>query len=339
MRPQPLRDALLTGWPSSSAQSPKIPPTSIAKCEKDAGGFQKVPCRSRQLPSNPEMRSSQLIASLPATTNHEQRQVHHNVPLTYDAIPNNELSSGNWEDKIESANNCCSTLPSLSPHSRATFIPKNNSMPGASECAIESSNSDSEMDEGEDDSSEEGENDSGDDNDWSGQNNNLEGLVLEALQGDLAFAAQLIPVLHKYFYSESAKGVTQKVSPWRYGVTKCSPGTGPSSEQTSSPSVQNRESTSSRKRHRASMIQNHEPTRDKDDEDDHSEDDGNRQPKGSNGPLQIDGVLELPRLACPFHKWNPEKYGIQHEAVGSSQKTDYYRSCAGPGFKSIQRLK
>lgn len=177
------------------------------------------------------------------------------------------------------------------------------------------------------------------DNDWSGQNNDVEGLVLEALQGDLPFAAQLIPVLHKYFYLESAKGVTQKVSPWRYGITKRSPGTAQSSAQASSSSGHNRESTNPRKRHRSFVIQNNEPIGDQDDEDDHSEGDGNRRPKGANGPLQIDGAFELPRLACPFNKWNPQKYGIKHEAVGSSQKTDYYRACAGPGFKSIQRLK
>jgi len=219
------------------------------------------------------------------------------------------------------------------------LIPKNISLPGASDCAVESSNSDSEMDEGEDDSIEEGEYDSGDDNDWSGQNNNLEGLVLGALQGDRQFAAQLIPILHKYFYPEPAKGVTQKVSPWRYDVIKGSPGTGPSSEQTSASSGHNRESTSSRKRQRPLMIQSNEPTGSQDDENDHSEGDGNRRPKGANEPLQIDGVLELLRLACPFNKWKPNKYGIQHEVVDSSQKTDYYRSCAGPGFKSIQRLK
>jgi hypothetical protein len=248
------------------------------------------------------------------------------------------LSSNNHGGKIESTNDGCATLPSFSPHGRATFVPKNTSVLGASECAIESSNSESEIDDREDESSEEGDHGSGDDNEWSGQNNNLEGLVLEALQGELQFAAQLIPVLHKYFYSDSAKGVTQKVSPWRYGVTKCSPGPGPSSEQTSSSSGRNRESTSSRKRPRASMIQSHEKTGHQDD-DDHSEDDGNRRPKGGNGPLQMDGVLEVPRLACPFNKWKPEKYGIQHEAVESTQKTDFYRPCAGPGFKSIQRVK
>ncbi|KAK0613942.1 hypothetical protein B0T14DRAFT_386515, partial [Immersiella caudata] len=43
-------------------------------------------------------------------------------------------------------------------------------------------------------------------------------------------------------------------------------------------------------------------------------------------------------LACPFHKCDSTKYGIQHGNSGSGKK-HRYRACTGPGFKSIQRLK
>jgi hypothetical protein len=245
-------------------------------------------------------------------------------------------------DTIESTIDCdsiCVPRPSSSIHGRARLLQQNISILGVSESAVESSNSGSEMDEAEDDSSEDGEDDTSDDDDWSGQNNNLEGVVLEALQGDRQFAALLIPVLQKHFHAESARGVTQKVSPWQQGMTKCT-GSGPSSEPASSPTGRNGGSTNnSRKRQRGSMTLNNEPTRDQDDEDEFSEGDGNRRPKGANGLPPQDGVEELPRLACPFNKWNPAKYGIQHEGGESPQKTDHYRTCEGPGFKSIQRLK
>jgi hypothetical protein len=61
-------------------------------------------------------------------------------------------------------------------------------------------------------------------------------------------------------------------------------------------------------------------------EDDDDYGDGNREQalEGSDGNVHK-GTLELPRPACPFYKLEP--------------KTMDYHACAGPGFKSIQRLK
>lgn len=157
----------------------------------------------------------------------------------------------------------------------------------------------------------------------------------------MAFAAQLIPILHQYLYLEPAQGVAQKVSPWRNGVTKCNPGNGTAREHTSSSTGNNGDSTSaanSRKRQRSLAVPNYHPVGNQEDEE-KSEDDGNDGPSEVVGFPPADGVPELPRLACHFHKRNPQKYGIQHESVDNAQKTDYYRACAGPGFKSIQRLK
>lgn len=173
---------------------------------------------------------------------------------------------------------------------------------------------------------------------WSGVEINLEGVVLEALQGDLQLAAQLIPVLHTYFASESARGITQKIRPWLYGVNKFVQSTGPEREQTSRSADRNGESIGENRKRQRTVLSHGRGETDKDDEDENSEDEVNQRPKGANGPLQADDGFQLPRLACPFHKRDPEKYGIRHGAE-TSQKTDYYRACEGPGFKSIQRLK
>jgi len=88
MRPQPSRVVPCLCL-SSSAQSSKTPSASIAKHEKDARGFQKVPCGGRHLHSRFEIHSSQVMKSpLSATTGNEQRQVHYDSPLTWDVTSN-----------------------------------------------------------------------------------------------------------------------------------------------------------------------------------------------------------------------------------------------------------
>ncbi len=76
------------------------------------------------------------------------------------------------------------------------------------------------------------------------------------------------------------------------------------------------------------------------DEDNSGEDDedDNRDPHGISGDPETGSRTPLLRLACPYHKKNPAKYCIQHGTDDNSKKTDY-RSCEGPGFKNIQRLK
>lgn len=52
-------------------------------------------------------------------------------------------------------------------------------------------------------------------------------------------------------------------------------------------------------------------------------------PKGSSS----EGKIGRPLLACPFHKNDPLKYRANHESGID------FRSCAGPGFQTISRLK
>ncbi|KAH0545448.1 hypothetical protein FGG08_000449 [Glutinoglossum americanum] len=52
-----------------------------------------------------------------------------------------------------------------------------------------------------------------------------------------------------------------------------------------------------------------------------------------NPPLRDTGTDAL-KLACPFHKRNPQKYGIDH-LTGSAT----YRACSGPGWDTVARMK
>jgi hypothetical protein len=109
---------------------------------------------------------------------------------------------------------------------------------------------DSEMGEDEDFESEDGD----EENDWSGQNDNLESVVLEVLGNNLPLAAYLIPILHKALYTEFQMSITKKVGPWQCGITKCVVGAGtPGSKQSSSSHGATNNSTHShRKRQRFS---------------------------------------------------------------------------------------
>jgi hypothetical protein len=203
----------------------------------------------------------------------------------------------------------------------------------------EVSESDIGDDENEDDDEEE---EDDDENDWSGQDDNLEARLVEALRHDLPLAAYLIPHLYRVLRSEVSAKITGTVGPWCHDVTKCAPDKGTSSGKTPSSSraanTSNVSNSDARKRSRGldSMSHDHEP--DDEDEDDEDEDDDKRDPKRSKNHRDSGGPAPNPRLACPFYKFDPSKYGVQHEAVENGKKTDY-RVCAGPGFKSITRLK
>jgi hypothetical protein len=200
----------------------------------------------------------------------------------------------------------------------------------------------SESDIGDDENEEDCEEDEEDENDWSGQDDNLEARLVEALGHDLPLAAYLIPHLYKVLRSEVSAKITRTVGPWCHDLTKCAPERGTSSGKTPSSNAaantSNVPNSDPRKRSRGldSMSHDHEP--DDEDEDDEDEDDDKRDPKRTKNHRDSGGPAPNPRLACPFFKLDPLKYGVQHETVENGKKTDY-RVCAGPGFKSITRLK
>ncbi len=171
-----------------------------------------------------------------------------------------------------------------------------------------------------------------DDNEWSGQNGNLESLVIAAVDGDLALAAHLIPLLHRDF----SLALKSKVESWQctaaHGNEDASSGGGSGGRTSYSETSPDHSPDMSRKRRRIDSggrgrrgISGWDG-----DEEDEDEDAKDPSPPAS-GDLQR-------MLACPFHKRDAVKYGIQHGNSGGGKK-HRYRACTGPGFKSIQRLK
>lgn len=176
-------------------------------------------------------------------------------------------------------------------------------------------------------------------NDWSGQDANLEAIILDALQGDLVLAAQLIPMLHNSLYTELALNITQKVGPWRRGITKCSPGSGTTpTDQRSFTNTRSSDTISNgRKRQRRSEFNNQNRKINEDDDEEEEDEDEKREPVAPGDAS--DGINPLPRLACLFNKHNPMKYGVQYGNTADTTNNTEYRICAGPGFNGITRLK
>lgn len=165
--------------------------------------------------------------------------------------------------------------------------------------------------------------------DRGSENDSFDMAIVAAAEGDIGLAISLIPFLYK----SMRKSVQEKVDSWQIepadpvdggdglNASTCSPG--------SIHGNRGRKQTSgaARKRRRHSESDNDQG----DDDDD----------KGGNGDASLLGLPQEAQdllLACPFHKFDPMKYGIQHLTPVSSRK-DTYRACAGPGFKTIQRLK
>lgn len=201
----------------------------------------------------------------------------------------------------------------------------------------------SESDVGDDENEEDGEEDEEEDeNDWSGQDDDLEARLVGALGHDLPLAAYLIPYVYKVFRSEVSAKITRTVGPWCHDVTKCAPDRGTNSGKAPSSNTaantSNVSNNDARKRSRGLDSLGHDHDPDDEDEDEDDEDDDKRDPKRSKNYPDTGGPAPNPRLACPFFKLDPVKYSVQHETIENGRKTDY-RVCAGPGFRSITRLK
>ncbi|KAK3315542.1 hypothetical protein B0H66DRAFT_536408 [Apodospora peruviana] len=174
--------------------------------------------------------------------------------------------------------------------------------------------------------------DNDDDNEWSGQNGNLESMIIAAVDGDLSLAAFLVPLLHNDFQL----ALKSKVDSWQcttaHGSADGSPGGKPSKTDAS----QGQDSGNSRKRRRRSSSDG--GGREASGGGDGDEGDEDEDNTGDLGQSPPDGADPTPTLACPFHKRDPVKYGIQ-SGNSAGTKKHKYRGCIGPGYKSIQRLK
>lgn len=172
-----------------------------------------------------------------------------------------------------------------------------------------------------------------DDNDWSGENGNLESLVISAVGLDYSLAAHLIPLIHRDFNM----ALKSKVERWR-----CATSHGGEASGEGNPSSANASPTqasgNSRKRRRANSngdVREDSAGWNEDEDDDQREQDN----FGNMGPPSTPvSPRDSPLLACPFHKKDPIKYNM-HRDVATGGKKHKYRPCTGPGFKSIQRLK
>ena len=206
----------------------------------------------------------------------------------------------------------------------------------ASENAMECLTSDSEAEDDEDD--EDDDDEGGEDNDWSGQDSNLEAVILKAVGDDLALAAHLIPIVHRSLRSEFVINATEKLSSWRYGVIKSAHGSGAAGEQTSACYTTDATNNPRKRQRRQGSSKSQSTKVDDFDEEEEDDDDNPQDSKGLGDDTGTEGQQPLPRLACLFHKRDPGKYSIQHGDVEVPRKAEY-RACEGPGFKSIQRLK
>ncbi|GAB1312695.1 POZ-, AT hook-, and zinc finger-containing protein 1 [Madurella fahalii] len=176
-----------------------------------------------------------------------------------------------------------------------------------------------------------------DDNEWSGQDGNIESLVFSAVGSDYSLAAFLIPLLHRDFNL----ALKSKVEKWRR-TTAARDGSDGSAEVKPSPTETSsgQDKSSSRKRRRTNSDGDNNEGKDGWDEgEDEGRGDGDGDGGGKMGPPAGPAGDPDMMLACPFHKLDPVKYGV-NGGSGSAKRSKYtYRPCAGPGFKSIQRLK
>lgn len=174
------------------------------------------------------------------------------------------------------------------------------------------------------DASEDGDNDDGEADQQcaecgaAGDVDMFETNVLQIVGYDFALAASLIPILHIMAHQDHMSAITR--------------GAGEADRKNAGTSAEGGQSSSSggsgRKRSADKSGQDQD-TRNHNDED---EEDGNK-----DHDLKRTRRQKSPRLACPFHKWMPEKYNMYYEADQSG--TPKFRTCHGPGFDNISRLK
>ncbi|KAK9423213.1 hypothetical protein SUNI508_04507 [Seiridium unicorne] len=231
------------------------------------------------------------------------------------------------------------STPTLAYSDQQLFLPAARHLLNHSTCERPDVESDSDNDSDDGESS---------NDDWSGQEDEIEPIVLSAVGNDLELAAYLIPILHQQMSAETSRSVNRKVGIWQsammtsYGGQFVPPlqtlNDGTTGQSSSGSYNQQSGSQVPRKRRRSSSS-DCDRDNDEDEADGDDKEDGDGEGDGGDQAGQTPGKSEeLRRLACPFHKLDPKKYAIQYGVQDNHKKTDY-KTCSGPGFKSIQRLK
>lgn len=170
----------------------------------------------------------------------------------------------------------------------------------------------------------------GDEDEWSGQDDNIELAVIAAFGEDLDLAVSIIQRLRKDRIDES----TRKIHTWQY--------TTPASQE-SSPAEDNNEHSEAQQCQSTNNSRNKRRRLEADDQGRNREEDSEEEEEGDPSDIRghpqhpNDGIQRL-RLACPFFKLNPDKYS-QQNTNSESNKKHPSRACSGPGFKDIPKLR
>lgn len=161
---------------------------------------------------------------------------------------------------------------------------------------------------------------------WSCKIDEFEAKVLQAVGHDLTLAANLIPHLHTMLRQEGS---------WSINTTQCMDGPGEQVNGTSSSYNFSGAASGG-----GSWRPGRQSGSDEDlgeQQENNSEGNDERDPKRTKGSSSGDSKNKKTHLACPFNKWNPSKYNLYHNSGEGG--IPGYRSCHGPGFASIPRLK
>ncbi|CZR54039.1 uncharacterized protein PAC_03922 [Phialocephala subalpina] len=170
-----------------------------------------------------------------------------------------------------------------------------------------------------------------DDNELVAQSEGYEALVIQAVGGDLDLAARLIPQLHAMWYQERSA----VLGPWQSGFTQHGPGAGNGHVGSAAMHIFSAGNSGSNK---SGNGDSNEQQDNQDHGQDEQQQDGNDDDR-SGGPKKRARSIsnEQQHFACHFHKKDPEKYNAFHSSEQGGKAP--YRTCAGPGFTSIRRLR
>jgi hypothetical protein len=157
----------------------------------------------------------------------------------------------------------------------------------------------------------------------------LETTLLAAAGGDLELAATLISTLpRELMLATRAKGNS--------GQNTAAGGTGIPCERQHGDLTGPTGGVSTSQRKRKKISESDSRTNANEEDGEEEEDKGSND--GNNFGQEVsEGAPNL--LACPFHKLDSIKYGIHSTHLNGGGNTRDYRTCAGPGFKTIQRFK
>jgi len=216
----------------------------------------------------------------------------------------------------------------------------NTAAPQATMEDINSDMEDSSSSEETDDSYDDDDDDENSNDSWSLQTHNLEASVLKAFRYDMDLAAFFLCNLNNILGLHNSRDIAKgKVTSWipgiKYSPNSSETGSGSSGQTQSSYGYQ--VSSGSGKQGKRQRPANGSGTGGEENREDEEGQEG-RYPKKMKENEPDDEIDGDPLLACPFWKMDPEKYNALYHPDATSRRGKY-RTCEGPGFTNMQRLK